>query len=83
MATIEQIQDLSHFIQRLPQRERDALSMDDIYQRWREQAFREEDLLAVKASLRDFENGERGRPVTEFLEQFDAELQERNAGQQK
>jgi hypothetical protein len=80
MATIEQIQDLNHFIQTLPASERNRLSMDEIYLRWREQAFRFEDRLAVKASLRDFENGERGRPVTDFLDEFDAELQERNAG---
>jgi hypothetical protein len=78
MATIEQIQDFSHFIQTLPEGERDTLSMDEIYERWREHAFRHDDLLAVKAFLRDFENGERGRPVTEFLEEFDAELRERS-----
>jgi hypothetical protein len=83
MATIDQIQDLSHFIQTLPEVDRETLSMDEIYERWREQAFRLDDLLAVKASLRDFENGERGRPLTEFLAEFDAESRERNAAKHK
>lgn len=83
MATTEQIQDLNHFIQTLPAVQRDTLTIDEIYERWRQQAFRQEDLLAVKASLRDFEHGERGRPVTEFLAEFDAESQSRDAGERK
>lgn len=83
MATIEQIDDLSRFIQSLPAGERDALSIDEIYERWREQAFKHEDLLAVKASLRDYENGERGRPVEDFLADFDAEISENPAGKGK
>ena len=83
MATLEQFQDLSHFIQSLPAQERDRLSIDAIYERWREQAFRQEDLLAVAASLPDFAEGERGRSVAEFLAAFDAEMQGRNAGKDK
>ncbi len=73
MATAEQIQDLSRFIDTLPEQDRQALSMDEIYDRWRSLAIRHEDLLAVKASLWDFDQGERGRPLEDFLAEFDAE----------
>jgi len=73
MATTAQLQDLSRFIATLPSGERNALSIDEIYERWREQAFRQDDLLAIQASVRDFENGERGRPIEEFLADFDKE----------
>jgi hypothetical protein len=83
MATIEQIDDLNHFIETLPQSERDSLSMDEIYERWREQAFKHDDLLAIKASVRDYESGERGRPVDEFLADIDAEALQRAPGKGK
>ncbi len=73
MATIDQLQDFNRFVQLLPQSDLANLSVDEIYERWREQAFRQEDLAAIKASLRDFENGECGRPITKFLGEFNAE----------
>ena len=73
MATITEITDLNQFMLSLPEGEREGLTIDALYERWRELAFRSEDLLAVKASLRDFENGQRGRPFAEFLSEFDTE----------
>jgi hypothetical protein len=81
MATLTQIHDLNQFILSIPPNERDALSIDAIYERWRDQAFRTEDMLAVKASLQDFDNGERGRPVSEFLSDFDAERTPRGSSE--
>jgi len=46
------------------------VTMDELYDRWREKAFQETDALAVEASLRDMEQGEMGRPFDEFAAEF-------------
>ena len=52
------------------------LSVDELYDSWRQENPDEEqaseDLLAVKASLRDMDRGERGRPFDEFARDFRA-----------
>jgi len=45
--------------------------IDDLYDQWRRLAFRNTDALAVQASLRDLESGERGQPIDKFLAEFD------------
>jgi len=72
MASIhEKIDDFTTFAKSQVSKE-ENVSIDTLYDRWRELAFREEDALAVLASLRDLENGERGQPVEEFLADFDS-----------
>lgn len=73
MATITEIQDLNQFMLSLPPGEREGLCIDAIYERWREQTLRSEDLAAIQASLQDYDNGERGRPLGDFLAEFDGE----------
>ena len=48
----------------------DVNSLDELYDRWREVHPAAEDALAVKASLRDMDNGETGRPFNEFASEF-------------
>jgi len=48
-------------------------SLDDLYDQWREQVYRDEDFQAIQASLRDMENGETGRPLQTFLAEFDTQ----------
>ena len=47
-----------------------AVSLDELYDRWREVHPAAEDALAVRASLRDMESGETGRPFAEFAADF-------------
>lgn len=47
-----------------------ATSLDELYDRWREDHPAAEDALAVQASLRDMERGETGRPFEEFAADF-------------
>lgn len=72
MASIEQIQDFNRFVEQLPDAEREHLSMDEIYDRWRQLAFADEDVAAVRKSLDDFEAGERGEPAEDVLAEFRA-----------
>jgi hypothetical protein len=46
------------------------LSIDELFDQWRVQQPPPADVLAIKASLRDMEDGERGRPFSEFCEEF-------------
>ena len=47
-----------------------AVSLDELYDRWREVHPAAEDALAVQASLQDMERGETGRPFEEFAADF-------------
>jgi hypothetical protein len=66
MATIEQIRDFSRFAEQLPAEEREGLSMDELYNRWRAEVLQQEDVEAIRESLEDYERGERGRPAAEI-----------------
>jgi len=46
------------------------ITMDELFDRWRERTFQETDALAVEASLRDMEQGDTGRPFKEFAGEF-------------
>lgn len=48
-------------------------SIDELFADWREHANRTNDAAAIQASVRDVENGARGRPLEEFFAEFDAE----------
>lgn len=73
-ATEELIESFRSFaLQRLGREDGD-LSIDELYDCWRQENTDDEqareDLLAVQASLRDMERGERGRPLEEFARDF-------------
>ena len=70
MASLEQELDaFAQFVkQKLELGEGDSL--DDLYDQWRECNPAAEDALAVKASLRDMDNGQTGRPFDVFAKEF-------------
>jgi hypothetical protein len=47
-----------------------ATSIDDLYDQWREQHGAPEDAMAIAASLRDMEHGEKGRDFEVFVRAF-------------
>ncbi len=51
-------------------------SIDELYDEWRQKAFRDLDAAAIAASLRDVERGERGEPVETFLADFEERQKE-------
>jgi len=73
MASIKQIDEFTRFAKQLVEKEGIELPLDAIFDRWHEEAFRDEDLLRIQVSVNDYENGNRGRPVEEFLAEFDAQ----------
>ena len=46
------------------------ISIDELFDQWRIQHPPAADVLAIKASLRDMENGETGRSFEQFAEEF-------------
>lgn len=73
-ATEELIESFRSFALQRLERGDAELSIDELYDCWRrentDQEQVREDLLAVQASLRDMERGERGRPFDEFASEF-------------
>jgi hypothetical protein len=68
MATLEkEIEDFTRFAKN---HSSEDVTLDELYDRWREQVYRDVDTLAVEASLRDMEAGEVGKPFDEFAEEF-------------
>lgn len=49
----------------------EQVDIDQLYDEWRRQAFADVDALAVRASVRDLDSGERGEPLDEFRSDFD------------
>lgn len=75
MATTEQeIDGFAEFAKAQLGLEKD-LSLDDLLDQWRLQHPPTEDAVAVKASLRDMDRGETGRP----FERFAADFRKRNS----
>jgi len=73
MATIEQIDEFTRFAKQLVEKEGSELPLNAIFDRWHEEAFRDEDLLRIQSSVNDYEKGERGQPANEVLAEFRAE----------
>ncbi|TWU62619.1 hypothetical protein V7x_43540 [Crateriforma conspicua] len=69
---MEQIEDFSSFAKSRLGSD-DSVSIDELYSQWRSQAFKDVDQMAVAASVRDLEAGERGQELGEFLADFDKE----------
>ncbi len=70
MPTTELIDSFSQFAKARVDQGGNDLSIDDLFDEWRMQHPPAEDWLAIKASLRDVERGETGRPFDEFAEEF-------------
>lgn len=70
MTTIEQLNDFSRYAKQIVEQEGKELPLDVIFDRWHRESFAEEDLRRIQASASDYEAGERGRPVDEFLSEF-------------
>ena len=47
-----------------------GLSLDELFDQWRIRHPRAEDAQAIRASIRDMEGGETGRPFDQFAEEF-------------
>ena len=70
MPIIELIESFSEFAKAKVDQAGNDLSIDDLYDEWRTQHPPADDLLAIKASLRDMENGETGRSFDDFAAEF-------------
>ena len=71
MADIENdLQDFNQFAREHANGSGNA-SIDELFDQWRIANPTAEDLLAIKASLRDMENGETGRLFDEFAADFE------------
>lgn len=70
MPTIELIESFSQFARARVDQAGSDLPIDDLYDEWRAQHPPADDLLAIKASLRDMEQGETGQPFDDFAAAF-------------
>ena len=70
MTTTEQLQSFNRFAE---SRLEAGDSIDVLFGRWWAETHRDNDAAAIAASVRDFEAGERGQPLDEFLQEFDTE----------
>ena len=68
MATLEK--EIEDFARYAKSHSSENVTLDELYDRWREQTYEDTDALAVEASLRDMEAGETGRPFDEFSDEF-------------
>ena len=79
MTTTEQIEDFIRFAKRISNEEGAEVPLVVIFDRWHTELYKDQDLLSIQASHRDFEQGERGRPIAEFLQEFDAQHSTENS----
>lgn len=71
MATSEhEIDSFSEFAKSQLNNRGSDVSLDELFDEWRIANPPPDDALAIKASLRDMENGETGRPFEEFADEF-------------
>jgi anthranilate phosphoribosyltransferase len=76
MASIQQdLESFTQFARQRIQAEGPALSMDELYDQWRERHSAPEDAAAILASVRDMEKGETGRDFAAFAEGFSKQNQ--------
>lgn len=79
MATLEQFADLANFAANLPEAERTALSVDEIYDRWRAERDFHVEVEALREALEDYQRGERGRPADEVIADLDRIIRDARA----
>lgn len=70
MSTTEHIESFTRFAKEKVDQEGNELSIEDLFDEWRILHPPMDDLLAIKASLRDMENGETGRSFDDFAKEF-------------
>lgn len=70
MLTSVLIEDFAQFARERVNQRGEDFPIDDLFDEWRTQQPPAEDWLAIKASLRDMENGDTGRPFEEFAAEF-------------
>ncbi|MGN6544272.1 MAG: hypothetical protein ACTHK7_04435 [Aureliella sp.] len=74
ITTVQLLDQFRQFALQRLSNEGKELSLDELYDEWRTQNPTNEaigqDRRAVAASLRDFDRGERGRPVGQFVAEF-------------
>ncbi len=70
MLTSALIEDFAQFAREQVHQRGEDFPIDDLFDEWRMQHPPAEDWQAIKASLRDLENGETGRPFEEFAAEF-------------
>lgn len=73
MTTYEQLADFSRFTRNVIETEDSSLPLAAIFDRWQSEISRQDDLARIRASVNDFENGERGEPAEQVIAQFRAE----------
>jgi hypothetical protein len=59
MTATQQIEDFTAFAKALAQQEGEDISLDEIFDRWWQEQHRNEDLEAIQAAVKDYENGDR------------------------
>ncbi|MEM9185418.1 MAG: hypothetical protein AAGB00_02855 [Planctomycetota bacterium] len=80
MSTADQIDDFAAFAHQAVAAGHEQLSIDELYDRWREQRTRDEDLAAIKAALASYDAGERSRPADEVIAELRAKVEGMRAG---
>ena len=70
MLTSVLIEDFAQFARERVNQRGEDFPIDDLFDEWLTQQPPKEDWLAIKASLRDLEYGETGRPFEEFAVEF-------------
>ncbi len=68
--TVKEIEDFTRFARARIEASEEPLSIDDLFDQWREDCPSAEDALAIRASIRDTEQGESGRSLDQFADEF-------------
>jgi len=64
------LQDFNRFAREHVSKEGPAQTIDELFDQWRTENPPEEDLLAIQASLRDADAGERGKPIGDHIDEM-------------
>lgn len=71
MASIDNdLQDFNRFAREQVLKNGPDQTIDELFDRWRTERPPGDDLLAIQASLRDADAGERGKPLDEHVEEM-------------
>lgn len=70
MATLQEIEQFSRFAVTRIQSDGAHLSISELFDEWSIQNPPKEDALAIKAAIRDMENGDTGQSFDEFAKEF-------------
>ena len=63
----------SRFAKQVVETEGQGVSLDAIFDKWHEEACRSDNLARIRATVEDYENGDRGRPAQKVITEFRAE----------